>query len=234
MNTKENIEINRRDYSTYIFDLDGTLLNTLEDLTASTNYALRTHNMPEHTIDDVRRFVGNGVKKLIERAVPEGLANPEFDDVLTTFRAHYLEHSLDTTKPYPGVVELLRTLSERGKNIAVVSNKFYAATQELCAHFFGDYVKVAIGERENIRKKPAPDTVVEALRQLGVTAADAVYIGDSEVDVATATNSGLPCISVLWGFRDKDFLAAHGATQFVETPEQIFPLDSSRGIQIGR
>lgn len=208
-------------YSTYIFDLDGTLLATLEDLAASTNYALSAHGMPEHSIDDVRRFVGNGVKKLIERAVPGGLDNPEFEATLDTFRAYYMEHSLDTTKPYPGVVELLRTLKARGKNIAVVSNKFYAATQELCAHFFGDYVKVAIGERENIRKKPAPDTVIEALRQLGVTAEGAVYIGDSEVDVATARNSGLPCISVLWGFRDKDFLIEKGATDFVESPEEI-------------
>lgn len=221
MNTEEKEETCKCSYSTYIFDLDGTLLNTLEDLTASTNYALRKHGMPEHPVDDVRRFVGNGVKKLIERAVPGGIGNPRFEATLETFRAHYLEHSLDTTRPYPGVAELLRTLSMQGKNIAVVSNKFYAATQELCAHFFGDYVKVAIGERENIRKKPAPDTVVEALRQLGVTAEGAVYVGDSEVDVATARNSGLPCISVLWGFRDKDFLAENGATRFVESPGEI-------------
>ncbi len=210
-----------KEYSTYVFDLDGTLLSTLEDLTTSTNYALQTHGLPTHSIDDVRRFVGNGVKKLIERAVPGGLENPKFEDVYATFRSHYMEHSLDTTRPYPGISETLDELKRRGKRIAVVSNKFYTATQELCRHFFRDSVEVAIGEREGIRKKPAPDTVEEALRQLGVDKADAVYIGDSDVDVATARNSGLPCISVLWGFRDKDFLIQNGAETFITEPSQL-------------
>ena len=208
-------------YKTYIFDLDGTLLNTLGDLAASTNYALRKYGMPEHTIDDVRRFVGNGVGKLIERAIPEGLANPQYEDVLATFRKHYMLHSLDTTAPYPGIESLLHSLRSHGCNVAVVSNKFYNATVELCRHFFADTVEVAIGERENIRRKPAPDTVFEAMRQLGVSGEDTVYVGDSDVDVATARNSGIPCISVLWGFRDRDFLIEHGATTFVNTPEDI-------------
>ena len=161
-------------YKTYIFDLDGTLLNTLGDLAASTNYALRQYGMPEHTIDDVRRFVGNGVGKLIERAIPEGLANPQYEDVLATFRKHYMLHSLDTTAPYPGIESLLHSLRSHGCNVAVVSNKFYNATVELCRHFFADTVEVAIGERENIRRKPAPDTVFEAMRQLGVTGEDTV------------------------------------------------------------
>ena len=208
-------------YKTYIFDLDGTLLNTLGDLAASTNYALRQYGMPEHTIDDVRRFVGNGVGKLIERAIPEGLANPQYEDVLATFRKHYMLHSLDTTAPYPGIESLLHSLRSHGCNVAVVSNKFYNATVELCRHFFADTVEVAIGERENIRRKPAPDTVFEAMRQLGVSGEDTVYVGDSDVAVATARNSGIPCISVLWGFRDRDFLIEHGATTFVNTPEDI-------------
>ena len=208
-------------YKTYIFDLDGTLLNTLGDLAASTNYALRQYGMPEHTIDDVRRFVGNGVGKLIERAIPEGLANPQYEDVLATFRKHYMLHSLDTTAPYPGIESLLHRLRSHGCNVAVVSNKFYKATVELCRHFFADTVEVAIGERENIRRKPAPDTVFEAMRQLGVSGEDTVYVGDSDVDIATARNSGIPCISVLWGFRDRDFLIEHGATTFVNTPEDI-------------
>ena len=208
-------------YKNYIFDLDGTLLNTLADLASSTNYALRQYGMPEHSVDDVRRFVGNGVGKLIERAIPDGLANPLYEDVLATFRKHYLIHSLDTTSPYPGIGELLHTLRSMGCNVAVVSNKFYNATVELSQHFFADTVEVAIGERENIRRKPAPDTVFEAMRQLGVTAEDTVYVGDSDVDVATARNSGIPCISVLWGFRDRDFLIEHGATTFVNTPEEI-------------
>ena len=142
-----------REYKTYVFDLDGTLLNTINDLAASVNFALKEYGMPQHTVDEVRNFVGNGVKKLMERAVPDGLDNPLFEDAYATFKKHYLEHGLDTTKPYPGIVDLLRELKKRGKNIAVVSNKFYDATGELVRHFFGEYVKVAIGERENIRKK---------------------------------------------------------------------------------
>ena len=210
-----------KQYSTYIFDLDGTLISSLEDLAASTNYALRTHGMPEHTVEEVRMFVGNGVKKLMERAIPGGLDNPKFDDTYPTFRQHYMEHNLDQTRPYPRVMEMLEHLNREGRKVAVVSNKFYAATQELCRHFFGDLVQVAIGEREGISKKPAPDTVLEAMRQLGVKPEECVYVGDSDVDIDTARNSGLPCISVLWGFRDKDFLMAHGATTFISDPMQI-------------
>lgn len=208
-------------YKTYIFDLDGTLLSTLADLAASTNYALRTHHMPERSLDEVRRFVGNGVKKLMERAIPDGLNNPLFEDTFATFRQHYMQHNLDTTQPYPGIMQMLEQLKAEGKNIAVVSNKFYAATRELCRHFFGDLVPVAIGEREDIRKKPAPDTVIEALRELGVDKEGAVYIGDSDVDIMTAKNSGMPCVSVLWGFRDKEFLLEHGATTLISQPEDM-------------
>lgn len=208
-------------YKTYIFDLDGTLLSTLADLAASTNYALRTHHMPERSIDEVRRFVGNGVKKLMERAIPDGLNNPLFEETFATFRQHYMQHNLDTTQPYPGIMQLLEQLKAEDKNIAVVSNKFYAATRELCRHFFGDLVPVAIGEREDIRKKPAPDTVIEALRELGVDKEGAVYIGDSDVDIMTAKNSGMPCVSVLWGFRDKEFLLEHGATTLILKPEEM-------------
>ena len=208
-------------YKTYIFDLDGTLLSTLADLAASTNYALRTHHMPERSLDEVRRFVGNGVKKLMERAIPDGLNNPLFEETFATFRQHYMQHNLDTTQPYPGIMQLLEQLKAEGKNIAVVSNKFYAATRELCRHFFGDLVPVAIGEREDIRKKPAPDTVIEALRELGVDKEGAVYIGDSDVDIMTAKNSGMPCVSVLWGFRDKEFLLEHGTTTLISQPEDM-------------
>lgn len=208
-------------YETYIFDLDGTLLSTLNDLAASTNYALRTHHMPERTLDEVRQFVGNGVKKLMERAIPGGTDNPDFDNTYATFRQHYMQHNLDTTKPYPGIMEMLQQLHNEGKNVAVVSNKFYAATRDLCRHFFAHLVPVSIGEREDIRKKPAPDTVLEALRQMGVSSKGAVYIGDSDVDVMTAQNSGIPCISVLWGFRDKEFLLQHGATTFISSPQEL-------------
>lgn len=210
-----------KQYSTYIFDLDGTLLNTLGDLCASCNYALKTMGFPERTLDEVRRFVGNGVAKLMERAVPAGTSDELTAEALSVFRQHYLEHGLDTTSPYDGIKEMLAELKRRGKRIAVVSNKFSDATRQLCAHFFPDTVEVAIGETSTIRKKPAPDTVIEAMRQLGVTAEDAVYIGDSDVDVMTARNSGMPCISVLWGFRDKDFLIESGATTFAVTPADI-------------
>lgn len=210
-----------KDFNTYIFDLDGTLLSSLEDLAASTNYALRWAGMPERTLEEVRMFVGNGVKLLMERAIPDGQQNPRFEEVYAKFREHYLKHNLDRTRPYDGVLELLAELKRRGKKLAIVSNKFYAATQDLAHHFFADTIEVAIGERENIRKKPAPDTVLEALRQLGASKDGAVYIGDSDVDVMTAKNSGLPCISVLWGFRDKEFLIEHGANLFVETPHDI-------------
>ena len=209
-------------YNTYIFDLDGTLLDTLGDLAASVNDALRKHGMPEHSIDDVRRFVGNGVRLLMERAVPDGAANPLFEETFASFRQHYMAHSLDTTKPYEGIPEALADLKARGCHLAVVSNKMMAATQELVRHFFPE-VEVAIGEHEaeGIRKKPAPDTVYQALRQLEVGKEQAVYVGDSDVDLQTARNSGLPCISVLWGFRSRDFLLAHGATTFAEHPLDV-------------
>ena len=210
-------------YQTYVFDLDGTLLDTLGDLAASTNYALRTHGMPEHSLDDVRRFVGNGVRVLMERAVPQGAENPQFEAAFQTFREHYMQHSLDTTKPYDGILETLETLKAEGCRLAVVSNKMMAATQELCRHFFRDTIEVAIGEHEaqGIRKKPAPDTVNEAFRQLGVGKERAVYVGDSDVDILTARNSGLPCINVLWGFRDRDFLIQHGAETFISAPSEL-------------
>ena len=210
-------------YSTYIFDLDGTLLDTLADLAAAVNYALRQHGMPEHTIDDVRRFVGNGVRKLMERAIPDGEKNPDFEATFATFREYYMHHSLDTTRPYPGIIETLEALKAKGCRLAVVSNKMMAATKELCQHFFADTIEVAIGENEaaGIRKKPAPDTVFEALRQLGEEKDSAVYVGDSDVDIQTAANSGLPCISVLWGFRDRDFLIQHGAKTFISAPSEL-------------
>ena len=224
-------------YQTYIFDLDGTLLDTLGDLAAAVNYALRQHGMPEHSIDDVRRFVGNGVRKLMERAIPEGENNPDFEATFSTFRQYYMQHSLDTTRPYEGIPETLEALKAKGCRLAVVSNKMMAATQELCQHFFPDTIEVAIGENEaaGIRKKPAPDTVFAALEALGLPGINlgqprnllgqprcsAVYVGDSDVDIQTAANAGLPCISVLWGFRDRDFLIANGAKTFISAPSEL-------------
>ena len=209
-------------YRTFIFDLDGTLLDTLQDLATSVNYALRSQGMPEHSLDDVRCFVGNGVRKLMERAVPEGVHNPRFEAAYQSFREHYMLHSLDTTQPYDGIPEVLQQLQSRGCRLAVVSNKMMAATQELCHHFFPE-IEVAIGENEaeGIRKKPAPDTVLAALQQLGVSKDQSVYVGDSDVDIRTAQASSLPCISVLWGFRSREFLLEHGATHLITHPDEL-------------
>ena len=210
-----------RQFDTYIFDLDGTLLYTLDDLTASTNHAMRAFGMAEHTKDEVRMMVGNGIRKLIERAIPGGIGNLRYEEVYSEFVSYYLKHSLDTTKPYPGVIEMLEKLRSQSKQMAVVSNKYCKATESLCRKFFSDYIDVAIGESEGIRKKPAPDTVQEAMRRLGADKNSTVYVGDSDVDIATARNCGIPCISVLWGFRDREFLVNHGAEMFVEKPEEI-------------
>ena len=213
-------------YSTYIFDLDGTLLDTLEDLAAAVNYALRQHGMPEHSVDVVRCFVGNGVRLLMERATPDGAANPSFEKVFETFRQYYMAHSLDTTKPYEDIPQVLASLRARGCRVAVVSNKMMAATQELCRYFFSDTVEVAIGEDEasGIRKKPAPDTVNEALRLLGLSHDEAIYVGDSDVDIDTGRAAMMPCASVLWGFRDRQFLLNHGATRLLSSPEELLSL----------
>ena len=210
-----------KQFETFVFDLDGTLLDTLTDLANSCNRALREFGMPERTVEEVRQFLGNGVRRLMGNAVPQGETNPVFEDVLKAFRNDYFAHQFDTTRPYPGIVELLGELRQREIRVAVVSNKFNAATCALCRQFFAGLVDVAIGEREGIRKKPAPDTVYEALRQLGAKRETAVYLGDSDVDIQTAKNAGIPCINVLWGFRNRDFLIAHGATTLVETPMEL-------------
>lgn len=208
-------------YQTVIFDMDGTLLNTLEDLTDATNYALRKMGMPERSIDEVRTFVGNGVQKLLERAVPGGLENPRFEETFAEFKDYYSVHCNDKTGPYEGVLPLLRDLKAEGYALAIVSNKLDAAVKELAEEYFEGIVPVAIGEREGVAKKPAPDMVQTALKELGTSAETAVYVGDSEVDLMTAKNSGLPCITVLWGFRDEEFLREHGALNIAKTPQEI-------------
>ena len=211
-------------YQTAVFDLDGTLLDTLEDLYLATNMALESHSLPPRTRDEVRMFVGNGVGMLILRAVPDDTDEDTVLWVLADFKRIYSSICEDHTKPYDGILDMLTALRERGVRIAVVSNKFDAATKKLCAKYFGELVEVAIGERAGVRKKPAPDTVLEALRELGVTAEGAVYVGDSDVDIATAKNVGIPCISVTWGLRDEDFLLANGATTPVDTPDRLLKL----------
>ena len=207
-----------------VFDLDGTLLDTLEDLAAATNWALRKHEMPERSLDEVRQFVGNGVRRLIERAVPEGTDAPLFEQTFADFKAYYVDHCQERTRLYDGIPQLLQSLKQRGVRMAIVSNKLQAGVDELYRQYFSDTVEVAIGERPGMQRKPAPDMVQLALRELGVEESAAVYVADSDVDLLTARNSHLPCISVLWGFRDRDFLLQHGATQLVRRPEEILQI----------
>ena len=211
-------------YSTILFDMDGTVLDTLQDLWASTNAVLRELGHPERSLDDIRSYVGNGARNQIRCALPEGSDDDAIDDALSRYRAHYAAHCRDHTKPYPGVTELLRRLRRAEKKLAVVSNKPDAAVRLLNAEHFGALMDVAIGETPSLRRKPAPDTVDAALAALGAEKTGAVYVGDSEVDVATAQNAGLPLIAVSWGFRSRAALQAAGATTIVDTPEELLAL----------
>ncbi len=210
--------------NTVIFDMDGTVLNTLEDLTVSVNYVLSKFNMPDHTEEEYRKFFGNGIKYALKCAVPEETPEEVIEEMLPIFREYYNGHCLDRTKPYDGIIELMSRLKAKGYKMAIVSNKIDSAVKELNDRFFSEYVDVAIGEKPGIKRKPAPDTVLAALDELGSQKEAAVYIGDSEVDFHTALNSDLPCISVLWGFRDKDFLISKGASVFAETPEEVYDI----------
>lgn len=208
-------------YKTIIFDLDGTLLNTLADLHTSVNYALCLHRMKKRSKEEVRHFLGNGVRRLIELSVPNGTSSKDIEDTLNDFRRHYLKHSLDCTAPYDGIEELLKQLHDKGIEMAIVSNKLDSAVKELHRKFFSKYIKLAIGETDNIRRKPAPDMVEECIRQLGCEKTSCIYVGDSEVDLLTATNAGIPCCSVSWGFRDKQQLIDVGARIIIDTPDEL-------------
>ncbi len=203
-----------------IFDLDGTLLNTLDDLRNSVNAALKMHGLPERTMDEVRRFLGNGLSELVRRAIgkPDQALH---DAVLQDTRRLYKMKCRECTVPYEGIPELLQTLRDRGMRIAVVSNKPDAEVKTLCKAFFGDVIDAAIGQLSGVPLKPAPDSVLRAMQELHVSAENSIYIGDSDVDILTAKHAGLPCISVLWGFRDKSFLENAGAACFAQRPEEI-------------
>lgn len=207
-----------------IFDLDGTLLNTLDDLADSTNYTLSRFGYPTRTIEEVRQFVGNGVAKLIERAIPEGKNNPNFEKCLAIFKENYAQNMYNKTAPYNGIIEMLSNLKSKGIKIAVVSNKFDLAVKELCKKYFEGFIDFAAGENEaqGIKKKPAPDTVISVLNEFNFASEDAVYVGDSDVDIMTAKNSKMPCISVTWGFRDEKFLLENGATILINAPSEIY------------
>lgn len=207
--------------NTIIFDLDGTLLDTLDDLRDSVNVTLTHFGWEPRSLEEIRHFVGNGLRKLMERATPEDCSNDQFEEAFDFFRKYYVEHCRIKTKPYNGIFKLLAVLKEKGCRMAIVSNKNDAAVKELSKDYFDEYVAVAIGEREGVARKPAPDSVFAALKELGSSAEDTVYVGDSEVDYATAKNSGLDCILVSWGFRDKELLQSLEGAVVVDDWEEL-------------
>ena len=204
-----------------VFDLDGTLLNTLGNITAAVNHTLSAYGMPTRTPAEVRGFVGNGVVSLIARAVPDGTDDSTTARVLADFRVYYADHTLDLTAPYDGILPMLDRLKERGIAMAIVSNKPDVSVERLREKFFSDYIAVALGDSPDRPRKPAPDSTLAALAQLGVSAEEAVFVGDGDADVLTAHNAGMPCIGVTWGFRDADDLRAAGATVLADTPAQV-------------
>jgi phosphoglycolate phosphatase len=211
-------------YQAVIFDLDGTLLDTLEDLRCSVNHALRSFGLPERSLEEIRTFVGNGVRNLMIKAIPGGLEEPRFEDIFAEFKSHYAVHWRDFTRPYTGSVELVGELHRLGLKLAVVSNKTDAEVKNLCKEFFGEYISVVRGEMPGVPRKPAPDSVLLALESLGMDRRQALYVGDSEVDMRTARNADIDCVAVLWGFRSREELAAEGATVFIEHPSELLIL----------
>ena len=208
-------------YKTVLFDLDGTLLDSLGDLTASVNYILHAKGYPLRTEAEVRTFIGNGVRNLIKRSLPQGASDEEIAACVVDFKAHYDLHMQDHTAPFAGIMAVLDDLLAAGCRLGVVSNKMDPAVKTLCAHWFGDRLSAAIGERAGVRRKPAPDTLLCAMSELGADPATTVYVGDGETDVQTAHAAAVDCISVTWGYRDRDVLASYGATTFADTPEAL-------------
>lgn len=206
-----------------IFDLDGTLLNTLDDLADSCNETLRQMNFPLRSLDEVRRFVGNGIARLMELAIPGGKENPEYEKSVILMKKNYADNCQNKTCPYNGILNLIETLHSMGIKTGIVSNKPDAQVKELAQYYFSSAIKTetAVGDIEGRNRKPAPDSVLEVMRILGVSRGETVYVGDSDVDIKTAENAGMPCISVTWGFRDKKFLLDSGGKKFADKPDEI-------------
>lgn len=198
-----------------IFDLDGTLLYTIEDLADSVNYALKSYGYETKTLEEVLSYVGNGVRHLMECAVPKGISENDFEQCFDCFKEYYSQHCCDKTRPYTDAVPILKKIKNKGIKIAIVSNKFQKAAEEVCEHYFKGLYDVVIGESEECRRKPAPDGINKILKMYDAKPEDAVFFGDSEVDIQTAENAGVFCISVLWGYRKREFLEENGAKLFV-------------------
>lgn len=211
-------------YKAVIFDMDGTILNTLEDLKNATNYSLRQFGMPERSLEEVRMFVGNGIRKLVERAVPAGTQKEKIDQILDVFLEYYEIHSADNTSPYPGILELVEKLKKSGIKTAVSTNKADVPAQELGREYFNGIFDLIVGQQDGLKVKPAPDSVNKILSILDIQKKDAIYIGDSDVDVQTAKNSGLDFIGVSWGFRGREFLEKNGAKNIVDNANEILDL----------
>ena len=210
------------EYKTAIFDMDGTILDTLSDITNAANAAMRFARTPERTEEEVRRFVGNGAYKLIERCLPAGTERRRIEEVLAFYRPYYETHAENKTAPYPGISSLLSALKLRGIRLAVVSNKPDGAVKRLAARYFHGLFDLAIGERPGLRVKPYPDLMEVAMGLLRADPAETVYIGDSDVDIETAKNAGISCISVSWGFRDEAFLKRSGASVIVKDADALY------------
>lgn len=205
-----------------VFDLDGTLIDTLDDLMDSVNFALAKYDFPARNLDEIRSFVGNGVKRLVDLSVPEGTSEEIGADCLAIFKEHYKGNSRNKTAPYAGIKEMLAKVKEKGYKTAVVTNKIQDAAIEIIRSFFGDKIDVIIGQVDGVAQKPEPDGVWLALEKLGVSKENSVYVGDSEVDCMTAHNAGIPCIGVTWGFRDRSVLEEHKAEFIIDKPEELF------------
>ena len=208
-------------FDAVIFDMDGTLLNTLDDLADNVNAMLAGRGYPQRSREEVRSFVGNGVHVLIALSIPGGRENPAFEECLADFIERYQKNLQNKTAPYPGVPEVLEKLDSLGVKLAVVSNKFDSAVKKINRLYFGERIPVAVGESEQMRKKPAPDSVYAALEQMGSALQGALFVGDSDVDVQTAKNAGLPCVGVAWGFRDSEVLKSEGADWIINSPEEL-------------
>ena len=204
-----------------IFDLDGTLLYTLEDLLDSVNYTLEKYGYETKTLEQVSSFVGNGVEHLLRCVTPNGISEEDFINCYACFKEYYAKHCCDKTRPYDGVIETLKILKGRGVKVGIVSNKFQQAAEETCNHYFGGLFDVVMGESETCRRKPAPDGINMICEQFEVEKDDAIFFGDSEVDIMTGNNAGVYCVSVLWGFRSREFLTEHDANLFIENPLDI-------------
>lgn len=211
-------------YDLILFDLDGTLVNTIEGLAGAVNHSLTTYNLQTRTVEEVQSFVGNGIKKLIERSVPAGTDEQLTEKVFKEFKSYYVEHCLEELGEYPGIKELVAELYDKNVPMAVVTNKNNAAAQKIIHMFFGDKIPVVIGAHENLPKKPAPDMInmaYEELKKKNISFTEPVYVGDSEVDIKTAENSRMDCISVSWGFKTKEFLKDAGAKTIVDNAEAL-------------